>query len=81
MSEIVAVDAEEIEAKLMSEISHQADLLLVVRPLSTGYSKDIHGRISILHQNNTIAGAHPLPELLHFVVNENGVKVFVPGAH
>lgn len=85
LSQIVEIDADEIESKLMTEITHQADLLLVIRPLSTGYSKDIHGRISIFPFNQVATMASsttkPLPELVHFVVQENGVKVFIPGAH
>merc|ERR1712137_510780 len=83
LSQTTEPDAEEMESKLMTEIMHQADLLLVIRPLSTGYSKDIHGRISIFpfSKITTSTSTRPLPELLHFVVQETGVKVFVPGAH
>mmetsp|Transcript_3680 Transcript_3680/g.12976 ORF Transcript_3680/g.12976 Transcript_3680/m.12976 type:complete len:194 (+) Transcript_3680:191-772(+) len=88
-----AVEDEEIEeeaelqevgaAAVTAELRHFASLHIHCGPLITGYSKDIHGKLSITQRAGsctTKAHGKPLPDLLHYKVTEVGVKVFVPGS-
>ena|SRR3990167_3989191 len=72
-------DGEDVELKLQTEIKFVADTVIKVEPLDTGYSKDIHGKLSVSSGSRT--KQNHTHEFLHFQVHENGVKTFVPGSH
>ncbi|KAI9218055.1 hypothetical protein BC828DRAFT_389663 [Blastocladiella britannica] len=66
-----------------------ADTMLVCRGLSTGYSRDVHGQMSVVRGRHRLAAAHlsngpvvdrgPEPVTLQFKVVDKGVEFFGSG--
>jgi hypothetical protein len=44
---------------LMITIEHRADLLIQLRPLASGYSKDVHGQVHFLLSLSIVCSLEP----------------------
>jgi hypothetical protein len=69
-----------------SLLKRSSDLAIHIAPLDTGYSKDVDGQMTIdlpnVRSTTSIDdGTQPLPPArLHYVLQDNNVRVFIPGA-
>ncbi|RLN47244.1 hypothetical protein BBJ29_004865 [Phytophthora kernoviae] len=62
-------------------LADMATLVLATKPLTTGYSKDIHGTLSVCHQSQGLAGhsVHEEPPSIPYKVLESTIKCFHSG--
>lgn len=64
--------------QLCCYLAHLANMRIRVQELSTGYSADIHGQISVVHRNRNMLETC---KKMHFRLEEKGVKLFPVGLH
>ncbi|XP_072029391.1 elongator complex protein 6-like [Amphiura filiformis] len=73
------LDDEELST-LATHLRHRADTLLLVEGLSSGYCKDVHGQLTILHQTSgDTAGCRRQAKALHYKVLDKTVNLFPIG--
>ena len=73
----------EDEGRIGAELMHNADIIFQVSPLSTGYSKEVHGSILVTYRNvrNAILDHQKnldFDHLFHYKIFDNSIKVFTP---
>jgi hypothetical protein len=70
-------DGAEEDAKIANYLESIADVVLIVEPLRTGFSKDVHGHLKILRKD--ASGFAIDSTALHFNRGLTNVKFFAPG--
>uniref|UniRef100_H3GQI8 Elongator complex protein 6 n=1 Tax=Phytophthora ramorum TaxID=164328 RepID=H3GQI8_PHYRM len=66
---------------LSPALADMATMVLATKPLTTGYSKDIHGTLSVYHQNQGLVGnsLHEEPPAIPYKILESTIKCFHSG--
>jgi len=60
-------------------LEQQAHLTLTLKPLASGYSKDVHGQLLVSWSDPSGCVPAPSPQLLHYKLSDTHVRVFSRG--
>eukprot|EP00038_Savillea_parva_P025173 m.46535 g.46535 ORF g.46535 m.46535 type:complete len:288 (-) comp6775_c0_seq1:80-943(-) len=71
------VEADEDDRSLARHMRYRADVVLAVAALPSGYSRDVHGQMTV--ERVACGNALPVIDKLHFKTKDNGVAFFAPG--
>lgn len=71
--------AESRPGSLYRHVGHQSDIIMLVRPLKTGYCRDLSGEISVEWRNRSGRSEVRQPRAMHFKISDKNVSLFPPG--
>jgi hypothetical protein len=74
-----STDVTSMEQRLANSAEHLADVVFRVSGLPTGYSKDVHGQVEVVHKRDAKSYEAPKRVKLHYKTFEHQVKLFAPG--
>ncbi|NWU92550.1 ELP6 protein, partial [Upupa epops] len=74
-------DSEDEENELVvNSLCHHSDLILWVEGLATGFCKDVHGQIKIIHRVSLeLTGEQDRVQLYQYKIQDKNVTFFAPG--
>jgi dethiobiotin synthetase len=72
-------DESSVESRLANAAEHLSDVVFRVSGLPTGYSKDVHGQVEVIHRKDSTSYEPPKRVKLHYKTFEHQVKLFAPG--
>ena len=71
-------DVDSSEFRLVSHLRNESDVILTVQGLTSGFSKEVHGKLVAL-SNRDPPMVYPYREEWHFKLEDRGVKLFPIG--
>jgi len=70
-------DVRDASSMVMHVLKHRADLFFTVKPLTTGFSKDVTGQV-VIHKSDPVSRSKRRQQF-HYKSTDTGTKVYAPG--